>query len=67
VRGFVVGHGMARTKGAERADLVAKVASGAWTFPVSVAGPLEQVAAAHRAFESRATTGRTLLAVGGEI
>ncbi|MDX2222622.1 MAG: zinc-binding dehydrogenase [Rhodospirillaceae bacterium] len=67
VRGFVVGHGMAKTNGAERPELVAKIASGAWRFPVSVAGPLEQAAAAHRAFESRATVGRTLLAVGGEI
>ncbi|MCB2106081.1 MAG: zinc-binding dehydrogenase [Rhodobacteraceae bacterium] len=67
VRGFVLPHGLAKTKGAERAELVSKFASGAWTFPVSVAGKLEDVAAAHAAFESRATSGRILLDIGGEI
>ncbi|MDX2143858.1 MAG: zinc-binding dehydrogenase [Rhodospirillaceae bacterium] len=67
VRGFVVHHGMAKTQGAERTEIVAKFASGAWRFPVTDAGPLENVAAAHRAFEGRQTTGRYVLTVGGEI
>jgi NADPH2:quinone reductase len=67
VRGFVVNHGMARTKGAERGAIVAKFASGAWKFPITEAGPLDNVAAAHRAFETRQTTGRYILTVGGEI
>jgi NADPH2:quinone reductase len=67
VRGFVVNHGMAKTKGAERPVIVDKFASGAWRFPTSSAGPLENIASAHRAFESRQTTGRYILTVGGDI
>ncbi|MSO98036.1 MAG: hypothetical protein EXR11_07450 [Rhodospirillaceae bacterium] len=67
VRGFVVNHGIAKTKGDERDKIVSKFASGAWRFAVSDAGPLEDVAQAHRAFETRQTTGRYVLRVGGEI
>jgi len=67
VRGFVVGHGVAKTKGAERQTLVDNIGSGKWKFPVSGPMKLEDVAEAHRLFESRATTGRFLLEVGGEI
>jgi NADPH2:quinone reductase len=67
VRGFVVHHGMAKTKGAERKTLYDNVASGKWKFPVSGPLPLEQAAEAHRRFEARQTTGRFLIEVGGDI
>lgn len=43
------------------ADLFAKVESGAVTIRIDQRFPLEQVADAHRALESRATTGQTIL------
>lgn len=67
VRGFVVGHGMAKTKGAERKTLIDNVVSGKWKFPISGPLKLEEVAKAHRMFEQRETTGRFLLEVGGEV
>lgn len=67
VRGMVVSHGIARTKGAEMPQIVAKLASGAWSVPVSVFGPLEQAAAAHAAFEARKAMGRMVLRIGGDV
>ena len=67
VRGFIVNHGMAKTKGAERKTLLENITSGRWQFPISGPVKLDQIASAHRMFEQRQTTGRFLIEVGGEI
>jgi NADPH2:quinone reductase len=67
VRGFVVNHGMAVTKGGEFKDVVPKLASGQWKFPIAAPVPLEKVADLHRAVEARTLLGRGIVAVGGEI
>lgn len=45
------------------ADLFGLIASGAITVPVNQSWPLEKVAEAHKALESRRTTGSTVLTV----
>lgn len=67
VRGFVVGDGIALTKGAELPEITAKLQSGKWKFPIAEAVPLEQVADLHRASDNRTLLGRGLISVGGEI
>lgn len=67
VRGMVVSHGLAKTKGAERPMMTSMLASGAWKFPISVFGPLESIAEATQVFEARKAMGRLIVAVGGEI
>lgn len=67
VRGFIVPHGIAKTKGAERQTLLDNISSGKWIFPISGPVKLDDIAAAHRAFEQRQTTGRFLVEVGGEV
>jgi NADPH2:quinone reductase len=67
IRGFVVSHGVEKTKGAERAMIADKIASGVWRFPVAEPIPLENAANAHRAFLAREALGRMVLKVGGEI
>ena len=67
VRGFVVGDGIALTKGAELQEITAKLQSGKWRFPIAEAVPLEKVADLHRASDSRTLLGRGLIRVGGEI
>ena len=67
IRGFQVPHGMALTKGAEFKEIIPKLESGAWTFPIAKPVALEQVADLHRAHEARTILGRGIICVGGEI
>ena len=67
VRGFVVQDGIALTKGAELAEIIPKLQSGAWKFPIAEPVPLEKVADLHRAHEARTLLGRGIISVGGEI
>ncbi len=67
IRGFQVPHGMALTKGAEFKEIIPKLESGAWKFPIAAPAPLEQVAELHRAHEARTILGRGIISVGGEI
>ena len=67
VRGFVVQDGIALTKGAELAEIIPKLQSGAWKFPIAQPVPLEKVADLHRAHEARTLLGRGIIRVGGEI
>jgi NADPH2:quinone reductase len=67
IRGFVVHHGMALTKGAEFKEIVPMLASGKWQFPMTEPVPLESVADLHRAVEARTLLGRGIIGVGGEI
>ncbi len=67
IRGFVVSHGIAKTKGAERAEIVAKLASGAWRFPVSEPLALEDAVKAHTMFQAREVMGRLIIKVGGNL
>lgn len=67
VRGFVVGDGMALTKGAELAEIIPKLQSGKWKFPIATPVPLESVADLHRAHADRILLGRGIISVGGEI
>jgi NADPH2:quinone reductase len=67
VRGLVVYHAMARTKGAEFKEIHEKLIGGKWKFPINPPLPLESVAKGHDDFENRRTTGRTLFTVGGEV
>jgi NADPH2:quinone reductase len=67
VRGFVVNHGLNVTKGAEFKEIVPKLASGFWKFPIMAPVPLEQVADLHRAVEARTLLGRGIISVGGDL
>lgn len=67
VRGFVINDGLAKTKGTERKTLFDNISLGRWQFPISGPMELDAIAEAHKKFESRTTTGRFLIEVGGEI
>lgn len=67
VTGFVQFFHQARTRGAENAEIEEKLASGRWRIPIEREFTLDEVAEAHRLFESRALRGRSLVRVGGEI
>ena len=67
VRGFVVGDGIATTQGAELKEILPKLRSSQWKFPIAEAVPLEKVADLHRASEERTLLGRGLIRIGGEI
>lgn len=67
VRGFVMYHAMAKTKGAEFKEVHEKLISGAWKFPMNPPLPLDSIGKAHDDFENRRTMGRTIFTVGGEI
>jgi NADPH2:quinone reductase len=67
VRGFVLQDGVALTKGAELAEIIPKLQSGKWKFPMAEPVPLEKVADLHRAHEARTLLGRGIISVGGEI
>jgi len=67
VRGFVMYHAMAKTKGAEFKDIHEKLMSGKWKFPLNPPLPLEAIGKAHDDFENRRTMGRTIFTIGGEI
>jgi NADPH2:quinone reductase len=67
VRGFVMYHAMAKTKGAEVAEINRKVMDGTWKYPLNPPVPLDQIAKAHADFENRRTTGRTVFTIGGDL
>lgn len=67
VTGFIQYVHQAQTRGAENAEIEAKLASGKWRIPIERVFPLDEIAEAHRLFESRALMGRSLIRVGGEI
>jgi NADPH2:quinone reductase len=67
VTGFVQYMHQMSSGGAEKAAMHAKLASGEWRIPVEKVYPLEELAEAHRAWEARELTGRTLIEAGGEI
>ena len=67
VRGFVMYHAMAKTKGSETTEINEKLISGKWRYPLNPPRALAEIGAAHADFENRRTTGRTLLTVGGDL
>jgi len=67
VTGFVQYFHQAVSGGAEKKETHEKLASGEWRIPVEKVYPLEQLAAAHAAWENRELKGRTLIEAGGEI
>jgi NADPH2:quinone reductase len=67
VSGFVQYFWQAKTKYAEMAEIVPKLASGEWRIPIEQVLPLEQVPQAHADFEGRRLKGRTLIRVGGDL
>jgi len=67
VRGFVMYHGMAKTKGAEFKEVHEKLMSGKWKFPLNPPLALDQIGKAHDDFENRRTMGRTIFTVGGDL
>ncbi len=67
VGGLVVYHAMAKTKGAEFKELVSKLGSGQWKFPIAPAVPLEKVVELHKAVEARTLLGRGIISVGGDL
>ena len=67
VGGLVVYHAMAKTKGAEMTEINAKIASGAWRYPLNAPVPLDKVAETFADFEARKLMGRTIFEVGGEV
>ena len=67
VRGFVMYHAMARTKGAEFKDIHDKLIKGVWKFPLNPPLPLTAIAKTHDDFENRRTMGRTIFTIGGEV
>lgn len=67
VGGLVVYHAMAKTKGAELTEINAKIASGAWRYPLNPPVPLDKVAETFADFEARKLMGRTIFKVGGEV
>src|SRR5690606_8339824 len=44
IRGLVVHHAMARSKGAELPEIQAKIASGTWRYPLNATVPFERIA-----------------------
>jgi NADPH2:quinone reductase len=66
VRGMVVHHAAARTKGAELPEINAKIASGAWRYPLAAPVPFKEAAATFAAFENRELMGRAIFSVGGQ-
>ncbi len=67
VTGFVQYIHQMSSGGAEKTATHEKLASGEWRIPVGKIYPLEELAEAHRAWEARELTGRTLIALGGDI
>jgi len=67
VTGFVQFFHQARSKGAENAEIEAKLSSGQWTIPIERIFDLEEVPEAQCLFETRKLTGRSLIRVGGEL
>jgi NADPH2:quinone reductase len=67
VRGFVMYHAMAQTKGAEFKEIHDKLIGGKWKFPLNPPLPLADISRAHSDFENRRTMGRTIFTVGGEV
>ena len=59
--------GREQERGAELAEIIAKLQSGTWKFPIAEPVPLEKVADLHRAHEARTLLGRGMIRVGGEI
>ena len=67
VRGFVVYHAMARTRGAELPEIHDAVASGRWDLGLGAPVALDDVADLHRRWEDRTLVGRSVVRVGGDI
>lgn len=67
VRGLVQYHAMAKTKGAEFAEIHGKLDRKDWIYPLNPPLPLDEIAQAHEDFENRRTTGRTIFEIGGDI
>jgi NADPH2:quinone reductase len=67
VHGFVVQHAMAATAGSETPLIDEALVSRRWVLALNRPRPLEAAGQAHAEFEARATTGRTLLEVGGDV
>jgi len=67
VTGFVQYFHQAVSGGAEKEAMHDKLASGEWHIPIGKVYPLDELADAHRAWEARELTGRTLIRVGGDL
>lgn len=64
--GFVQYLYQAVSGGAEKEAMHAALISGKWTIPIERIFLLEEIADAHRAWESRELVGRTLIEIGGD-
>jgi NADPH2:quinone reductase len=67
VEGFVQYVHQAHSGGREKAAMQEALASGEFTIPIGRCYPLAELAEAHRAWEARELTGRTLIEIGGEL
>jgi NADPH2:quinone reductase len=66
VEGFVQYVHQQFSGGEEKVETHRRLASGEWTIPIGRVFPLEDLAAAHAAFEARELVGRALIEIGGE-
>jgi len=64
--GFVQYMHQAVSDGAEKDAMHEALASGQWTIPIEKIYPLDELAQAHGAWESRQLVGRTLIRLSGE-
>lgn len=67
VEGFVQYVHQAHSGGREKDAMHEALASGEYVLPFGRCYPLEALAEAHRAWEARELTGRTLIEVGGDL
>lgn len=67
VSGFVQYFHQAVSGGAEKAAVHENLRSGQWRIPIEKIYPLDRLADAHRAWEARELSGRTLIEIGGEL
>lgn len=66
VEGFVQYAHQAVSGGREKEEMHRRLASGEWVIPIGRVYALENLADAHRAWEARELTGRTLIRLGGD-
>jgi NADPH2:quinone reductase len=67
VTGFTQYQHQALSAGAEREATHAALISGDWRIPIEKVYSLDETAEAHRAWEARELTGRSLIEVGGDL
>lgn len=67
VSGFVQYFHQAVSGGAEKTAVHEKLRSGEWRIPIEKVYTLDELSEAHRAWEARELSGRTLIEIGGDL